>query len=216
MPKKNLYDKIMRIKKLRKTKGEIIVANIKSAKKRILTNKRQKEENKLVKSSLSTFIKKYKKLLAENKVAEAEAMLPELVAAINSAASKGVLHQNNASRKVARLSAALSKVKGHSEPKEAKHVEAKPAVEEKVVESAPAKKTTTTKKATATKTASTKTTAAKSTTKTATAKTTTTKAATTKKATTKTATEKAEPAKKATTAKKTTTTKKTAAKKDAE
>lgn len=167
------------------------MANIKSAKKRILVNKRQKEENKLVKSSLSTFIKKYKKLLAESKVNEAETMLPELVAAINSAASKGVLHQNNASRKVARLSAALTKVKARNpQPVEVKE-EVKP-VEEKVKEKAPAKKTTT-------------------------RKTTATKTTTTKKATTKTAASKAEesePAKKP--AAKRTTKKAAATKKDAE
>lgn len=179
------------------------MANIKSAKKRILTNKRQKEENKLVKSSLSTFIKKYKKLLAENKVAEAEKMLPELVGAINSAASKGVLHQNNASRKVAKLSAALAKVKGN-QPKEEK-VEAK--VEVAKEEKPAAKKATTAKKTTTTKAAAEKATATKTTAKATTAKKTAAKKETAK------ATE--EPAKK-TTAKKTTTTKKTATKKDAE
>lgn len=180
------------------------MANIKSAKKRILTNKRQKEENKLVKSSLNTFIKKYKKLLAEGKVAEAETMLPELVAAINSAASKGVLHQNNASRKVARLSAALAKVKGTSAPAAAKkEVEVKPVEESVEVKAEPAKKAAATKKTTTTKTT------------TKAAAKTTTKTTATKKATTKAASEKPAEAKKAP-AKKTTTAKKTATKKDAE
>lgn len=191
------------------------MANIKSAKKRILTNKRQKEENKLVKSSLNTFIKKYKKLLAEGKKAEAEAMLPELVAAINSAASKGVLHQNNASRKVARLSAALAKVKGTSAPAAAKkEVEVKPVEESVEVKAEPAKKATAAKKTTTTKT-TTKSTAAKtSTTKATATKAAATKTTTAKKATTKAASETTE-AKKAP-AKKTTTAKKTATKKDAE
>lgn len=192
------------------------MANIKSAKKRILTNKRQKEENKLVKSSLSTFIKKYKKLLAESKIQEAETMLPELVAAINSAASKGVLHQNNASRKVARLSAALAKVKGTNAPVAAKkEVEVKPVEESVEVKAEPAKKATAAKKTTTTKT-TTKTAATKTTTaKTTATKTAATKTTATKKATTKAASEKPAEAKKAP-AKKTTTAKKTATKKDAE
>ena len=39
--------------------------NIKSAKKRVLVNKRQKAENRLVKAALSTEIKKFRKALAE-------------------------------------------------------------------------------------------------------------------------------------------------------
>ena len=84
-------------------------------------------------------------------VKEAEAKLKETISLIDSAESKGVLHKNNASRKVARLTYALDKAKGVEVKEEApKTVEVKKV--EKVEEEKPAKKATakkaTTKKAT--------------------------------------------------------------------
>ena len=87
------------------------MANIKSAKKRINTIARRREENKLVKSSLRTQIKKYKKALATKDLELAESLLRETISKIDSAQTKGVLHKNNASNKVARLSSALDKLK---------------------------------------------------------------------------------------------------------
>ncbi len=129
------------------------MANIKSAKKRIKVINRQKAENKLVKATISTYTKKFRALVAEGKLVEAEAKLKETISLIDSAESKGVLHKNNASRKVARLTYALDKAKGVEVKEEApKTVEVKKV--EKVEEEKPAKKATTkkttTKKAEAT------------------------------------------------------------------
>lgn len=133
------------------------MANIKSAKKRIKVINRQKAENKLVKATIATYTKKFRALVAEGNLVEAEAKLRETISLIDSAASKGVLHKNNASRKVARLTAALANAKGGVAPvavaEEPKKVEAKKPATKKVaekveaVEEKPAKKTTT-KKAT--------------------------------------------------------------------
>ena len=158
------------------------MANIKSAKKRINTNKREKNENRFVKSTLATMVKNFRKLLAEGNVKEAEAKLNDTVAYINSACSKGVIHKNNANRKVARLNLALNKAKAEQAPavapvKATKKVEVEKVekVEEvKEVKAEPAKKTT-------------KKVAEKAETKT-----------TTKKTTTKKATEEKAPAKKTT------------------
>ncbi len=121
------------------------MANIKSAKKRINTINRQKAENKLIKSTLSTYIKKFKILLTAGEIEKAEVQLKETISYIDSACSKGILHKNNAARKVGRLSAALFKAKKSAPAKvEEKKVEEKKAevkVEEKVEEK-PAKKTT--------------------------------------------------------------------------
>ena len=79
------------------------MANIKSAKKRVLTSKVRQERNKAVKSSVKTAIKKVEAAVRE---AEKDAAAKELLNAtsiIDKAAKKGVLHKNNASRKVARL-----------------------------------------------------------------------------------------------------------------
>ena len=111
------------------------MANIKSAKKRIDTIKRQRTENKLIKSSLSTSIKKFKKLLASNELDKAEVQLKETISLINKAQSKGVLHKNNASNKVAKLSSALNKCKsnGKVEVVEEKPVKKEVKVAEPVV-----------------------------------------------------------------------------------
>ena len=79
------------------------MANIKSAKKRVLTSRVRQERNKAVKSSVKTAIKKVEAAVRE---ADKDAAAKELLNAtsiIDKAAKKGVLHKNNASRQVARL-----------------------------------------------------------------------------------------------------------------
>ena len=142
------------------------MANIKSAKKRINTIQRRREENKFVKATLATQIKKFRKLLEEGNVAEAEKFSKEVYSYIDSACSKGVIHKNTASRKIGRLAEALYKAKA-SETKVEKVEKVEEVVEEPVAEVKAEKKTTrktTTKKTTeADKKAEKKTTSAKST-----------------------------------------------------
>lgn len=128
------------------------MANIKSAKKRINTIQRRREENKFVKATIATQIKKFRKLLEEGKVAEAEKFSKEVYSYIDSACSKGVIHKNTASRKIGRLAEALYKAKA-SETKVEKVEKVEEAVEavEPVAEVKAEKKTTrktTTKKTT--------------------------------------------------------------------
>lgn len=86
------------------------MANIKSAKKRVLTSAKKAEANKAVKSGVKTAVKKVRAAIEANDKAAASAALTEATATIDKAASKGVLHKNNASRKVSRLAEAVSKV----------------------------------------------------------------------------------------------------------
>ena len=86
------------------------MANIKSAKKRVLTSKVRQERNKAIKSSVKTAIKKVE---AAVRAADKDAAAKELLNAtsiIDKAAKKGVLHKNNASRKVARLAKMVNTV----------------------------------------------------------------------------------------------------------
>lgn len=181
------YDRILSTcKELVKIKEILKVANIKSAKKRVLVNKRQKAENRYIKAALNTEIKKFRLALVNGDLVAAEAQLRVVESDIMAAKSKGILHANTASRKVARLKAALSSATATTEVKVEAKVEAK--VEEKVEEvkveevKAPAKKTTT-RKTTAKKAEekeeapAKKAPAKKTTTKTTTAKKTTTKKA---------------------------------------
>ena len=142
------------------------MANIKSAKKRINVINRRREENKYVKATLSTQVKKFRKMLEEGKIAEAEAFSKEVYAYIDSACSKGVIHKNNASRKIGRLASALYKAKATN------NTEVKPAKVEKEVKSEvvaeevkPAKTTKKTAVKTEEKKTTTKKTTAKKTTK---------------------------------------------------
>ncbi len=80
------------------------MANIKSAKKRILVTETKAARNKAIKSGVKTAIKKVEAAVAANdKVAAAEAALKDATSAIASAGSKGIFHKNNAARKVSRL-----------------------------------------------------------------------------------------------------------------
>ena len=131
------------------------MANIKSAKKRISTNDRQKGENKFVKATISTYVKEFRKLVEAGNVVEAEKQLQKTISYIDSACSKGIIHRNTASRKVSRLQSALYKAQGTVKVEEVKPVKktvAKVEKVEEVKEEAPKKtvaKKTTTKKATA-------------------------------------------------------------------
>lgn len=86
------------------------MANIKSAKKRILTSTKKAEANKAVKTGVKTAVKKVRTAVeAGDKTAAAEA-LNAATSAIGKAESKGVFHKNTASRKVSRLAAAVNKM----------------------------------------------------------------------------------------------------------
>ena len=73
------------------------MANIKSQKKRIITNKKAAILNNDVKSAMKTAIKKFEKALTTTKE-EAQAKLTVAIKAIDNAASKGVIKKNTAAR----------------------------------------------------------------------------------------------------------------------
>ena len=86
------------------------LANIKSAKKRILVIETKTLRNKAIKSKIKTLIKKVELAVAENDKAAAEAALKVATSEISKAASKGIYHKNNASRKISRLTLAVNKL----------------------------------------------------------------------------------------------------------
>lgn len=86
------------------------MANIKSAKKRILVNRTKAERNKSVKSAVKTAIKKVEAAVAAGDKEVAAAELKAATKTIEMAASKGVYHKNNAARKVARLAKMVNKL----------------------------------------------------------------------------------------------------------
>lgn len=86
------------------------MANIKSAKKRILVNRAKAEHNKSIRSQVKTAIKKVEAAVAAKDKAAAESSLKEAISAIESAGSKGIYHKNNVSRKVSRLTKLVNEV----------------------------------------------------------------------------------------------------------
>ena len=86
------------------------MANIKSAKKRILVNATKAARNKSIKSSVKTAIKKVDAAIAAGDKEAAAAALLAATSAIDKAASKGVYHKNTASRKISRLNLAVNKL----------------------------------------------------------------------------------------------------------
>ena len=86
------------------------MANIKSAKKRILVNQTKAARNKAIRSEVKTSIKKVEAAVAANDKAAAAAELNNATSVIESAASKGVYHKNNAGRKVSRLSKLVNSI----------------------------------------------------------------------------------------------------------
>ena len=91
------------------------MANIKSQIKRIKTNEKARLRNKSVKSSLKTAIRKYREAAEAGDVAAAATLARDASKALDKAASKGVIHANQAAnrksamaKKVAQLSSTSS------------------------------------------------------------------------------------------------------------
>jgi len=87
------------------------VPNIKSAIKRVEVNKKKNEENKSIKSRLSTYIKKFKAEVKAGELENATALLNDVFAYLDSAAKDNVIHKNCADRKKAALAKLLDDAK---------------------------------------------------------------------------------------------------------
>ena len=83
------------------------MANIKSAKKRILVTETKAARNKAIKSKVKTAVKKVETAVANKDAAAADALKVAIVE-INKAGSKGVYHKNTCSRKISRLTKAVN------------------------------------------------------------------------------------------------------------
>ncbi len=84
------------------------MANIKSQKKRILTNEKARLRNKAVKSALKTEIRKFREAAASGDAAKAQAAARAACRALDKAASKGVIHKNQAANKKSAITVAAA------------------------------------------------------------------------------------------------------------
>lgn len=86
------------------------MANIKSQKKRNLTNERRRLRNKSVKSSLHTAIRAFRTAAAEGDKGKAAELLVSTSRKLDKAATKGVIHKNQAANKKSALAQAFNKL----------------------------------------------------------------------------------------------------------
>ena len=86
------------------------MANIKSAKKRILVTETKAARNKAIKSKVKTSIKKVEVAITANDKEAAIEALKNAISEINKATSKGVYHKNTSARKISRLTIAVNKI----------------------------------------------------------------------------------------------------------
>lgn len=84
------------------------MANIKSQKKRILTNAKATARNKATKSALRTHIRKFREAVAAGEVDKAQEYAKAANRALDKAASKGVIHANQAANRKSAISARVA------------------------------------------------------------------------------------------------------------
>ena len=86
------------------------MANIKSAKKRILVAEKRAARNKSIRSRVKTAVKKVNAAIEAKDKDAAAAALKNATSELSRAVSKGVYHKNTSSRKMSRLSQAVNKM----------------------------------------------------------------------------------------------------------
>jgi len=84
------------------------VANTNSAEKQNRQAQKHRARNQGITSAVRTQVRKFREALAAGDAAKAKTELTSAIRVISKAASKGVLHKAQASRRIARLSKAAS------------------------------------------------------------------------------------------------------------
>ena len=85
--------------------------NIKSQKKRVITNEKASLINTAKRSRVRNTIKKYEAAIEAKDVAQAEVLLKETISLIDVARHDGIYKDNTASRKISRLTKQLNAIK---------------------------------------------------------------------------------------------------------
>ena len=86
------------------------MANIKSAKKRVLVIKKKTLVNKIANTKLKTVIKKFNAAVASGDKAAAEAAYKEAVKRVDQAAASGIIHKNAAAHKKSQFTKQLNEM----------------------------------------------------------------------------------------------------------
>lgn len=86
------------------------MANIQSAKKRNRQNQKRRARNRIYRGNARAMVKKANDALESGDLEQARAATTEAASALDRAASKGVIHKNNAGRRKGALMAKLAKL----------------------------------------------------------------------------------------------------------
>lgn len=85
--------------------------NIKSQKKRVITNQKANDINVAKRTRVRNAVKKFNAAVDAKDFAAAEKLLVEAISLIDCAKNDGIYHSNTASRKVSRLSKRLDSIR---------------------------------------------------------------------------------------------------------
>src|SRR3954465_7356012 len=91
-----------------------VVANIKSQLKRIKTNEKARQRNKATKSALKTSIRRFREAADSGDTAKANELAHAASRALDKAASKGVIHKNQAANRKSAIAAKAARVESSS------------------------------------------------------------------------------------------------------
>ncbi|KKP43729.1 MAG: 30S ribosomal protein S20 [Parcubacteria group bacterium GW2011_GWA1_33_6] len=86
------------------------MAIIKSAKKAIRQNKKNRIHNLIYINKIKSLVKETKSLVLQKKNKEAKELLPKVYEALDKAAKIGVIKKNNASRRKSRMAKAIGRL----------------------------------------------------------------------------------------------------------
>ena len=86
------------------------MANIKSALKRIRSGERKRMRNKPVRTALKTYIQKAQREIVAGDADDAGLAVVHAISALDKAATKGIIHPNQAARRKARLMAKYNRI----------------------------------------------------------------------------------------------------------
>jgi len=87
------------------------MANLKSQKKRNITNEKARQRNVAIRTRVRTYLKKAETAIEAKDAGQIDTTVSEAIVEIDVAARKGVYHQNNAARKKSRLIRRAAKAK---------------------------------------------------------------------------------------------------------
>ena len=86
------------------------MANHKSAIKRAKQNEVRRLQNKHYKTKVKHAVLKVRNIISGNSVDDAQDILKSAVSTIHKAVSNGVIHKNNAARKISRLTRQINQI----------------------------------------------------------------------------------------------------------